>query len=180
MPDKPKTYPKPSHIKDLTLLFSIPMGIAILVAAFVYVPSLFANPQYDFIYSLCADYYACEGNYKVNISGHLDSDIEKNPKPSGYTTVSSPTLHYYTAANNSTRSLTIEEARRYKLNTSSRSPDGYNLTSQHSGGGFLFWGDYDSGWYLKNGVKKEKVDLTTASSAYYYNQNVNFLGWVEK
>jgi len=74
--------------------------------------------------------------------------------------------------------MTYQEARDYKLNKSSKSPDGYTLDREESSGGFLFWGDYKDGWYLKNGAKKKPVSLSINSS--YYSNQIKFLGWVEK
>jgi hypothetical protein len=74
--------------------------------------------------------------------------------------------------------LTLEEAKSYQLNTSSKSPDGYSLVRDNNDNGFLFWGNYESGWYLKNGAKKKNVELSTNSS--YYSQDINFLGWINK
>lgn len=168
-----KTNP-PSHIKDLILLFAIPIGIAVFAAIVIYTPRLFANPKYDFIYSVC-DNYDCRDSHNVDYSGYVTKyDTRLSDRPY----YDSSTLRYYNAANDSTRSLSLEEARKYKLNTSSKSHDGYSLTREETDSGFLFWGDYDAGWYLKSGSKKKKVELSNNGS--YYSRDIKFLGWVEK
>ncbi len=164
---------QPSHIKDLVLLFAIPIGIAIFAAIVIYAPRLFANPEYDFIYSVCNN-YDCRDSYSVDSLGHVAKYDTQFPDRQYYDT---STIRYYNAASDSTRSLSLEEARGYKLNTSSKSRDGYSLIRDETSSGFLFWGDYDAGWYLKNGAKKKKVELSNNAS--YYSRDIKFLGWVE-
>jgi hypothetical protein len=181
MPDSTTKQPKPSHIKDLALLFSIPIAIAVLAAVAVYVPSLFAHPTYDFVYSLCED-YRCMNNYTVDSSGTVSVDtlLDYNDRdflePGAH--YRSASLRYYDAAEKSYRGLTLQEAKRYNLDTSSVSPDGYTLVKENSSNGFLFWDSYDEGWYLKNGAKKQNVVLTNGDTNYY--DGTEFLGWVKQ
>lgn len=161
---------QPSHLKDLILLFAIPIGIAILAVAAVYTPRLLANPKYDFVYSVCSS-YSCSDDFSVDSSGHIS---QRAINRDYYREVT--TLRYYSVKDNSTRSLTPEEAKRYQLNASSKSPDGYSLTKEDRDSGFLFWGSHDSGWYLKDGIKKKKIELSTVGS--YSSRDVTFLGWV--
>lgn len=163
-----------NHFKDLFLLFSIPIAVAVIAALIIYTPRLLANPTYDFIYSLCYD-YSCKDSFSVDSSGK----IILTPLSSGFDNYgNSSELRYYTASDDSTRSITLEESKQYSLYTSSKSRDGYTLTSGSTGGGFLFGGGYDDSQYLKNGAKKKKVELTTNGS--YYSNNIKFLGWVNK
>ncbi|HSX33297.1 MAG TPA: hypothetical protein VLF91_03100 [Candidatus Saccharimonadales bacterium] len=165
---------KKTHLKDLALLFAVPVSIAVIAAAAIYTPRLFAKPTYDFIYSICNDYNC--GSYSVDAEGYVTQDYSKDANAD--TTAHNPDLRYYTAASDSTRSITLSEAQRYQLNTSSKSPDGYTLTHETSSSGFLFWGNYDDGWFLKNGAKKKRVDLATSSS--YYSPDIIFLGWITR
>lgn len=165
-----------SHLKDVALLFAVPIAVAIFAAAVIYIPRLFANPKYDFIYSICED-YRCSDRYWVDISGYIVHDSSSSSSLNRYDRATA-SLRYYDSANDSTRSLTLEEAQQYRLNTSSRSPDGYTLSRESSSGGFLFWDDYTEGWYFKNGVRKKRVEL--ANNGSYYTRDVTFLGWVNK
>lgn len=175
MPEKIMQNPKtPSHLKDLILLFAVPIGIAVFAALIIYTPRLFANPKHDFVYSYCKN-YNCRDSFNVDGAGHVTLKVNQT---TNYNHYENSTIHYYSADSDSTRALTLEEARKYRLDTSSKSPDGYSLAKEESDSGFLFWGDYNSGWYLKNGVKKKPVELSSNDS--YYSQNINFLGWVEK
>lgn len=163
---------KPNHLKDLILLFAIPIGITIFAVIAVYVPQLFANPKSDFIYSICNN-YSCRHSFNVDSSGYVSQYNRSRDYP--YDT---SILRYYSAKDDSTKILTLEEAKRYRLNTSSKSPDGYSLAREDGDSGFLFWGKYKPSWYLKNGVKKNRVELSTDDS--YYSQDVKFLGWTNK
>lgn len=160
-----------SFLKDLILLFAIPIGIAVFAAVVIYVPRLLANPRYDFVYSICED-YDCNYNFDIDSSGYVFLR-----STDGYYG-STAALRYYSVKDDSTRIITLAEARRYQLDTSSKSPDGYSLVKEENDSGFLFWGNYKSGWYLKNGAKKKTITLTNSSS--YYSRNVKFLGWVNK
>lgn len=164
-----------SQLKDLFLLFSIPIGIALFAAAAIYIPRLMADPKYDFIYSLCNS-YDCRDSYAVDSTGRVTKELIDSPSLRYDNNVS--TLRYYDTANDSTRSLTFEEAQKYRLNTSSKSPDGYTLSQEQRSSGFLFWGGGSEGWVLKDGAKKKKIELFNDGS--YYSRNITFLGWVEK
>lgn len=170
---KPK---KSSHIKDLALLFAIPVGIALFAAAAIYIPRLLADPKYNFIYSVCDD-YRCEDDYSVDATGHIVKE-PNDPLNSAYDNGNLATIRYYDTESDSTRSLTLEEAQTYQLDTSSKSPDNYRLAKESTSSGFLFWGDSDEGWYLKDGAKKKKIELSNSGS--YYSRDIKFLGWVEK
>lgn len=164
-----------NQVKDLVLLFAIPIAIAVFAAIVIYVPRLLANPEYDFVYSYCDD-YNCRNSFSVDSAGYVIQDYNNSSNLDYYNRTAS--LRYYDSSNDSTRSLTLEEAKSYRLNTSTKSPDGYTLDRESSSSGFLFWSDNNEGWYLKNGAKKKMVELTTNDS--YYSQDVSFLGWVSK
>lgn len=167
---------QPNRTKDLILFFAVPLAVVAIAMLIVYIPRLLASPQYDFIYSVCAR-YECDTDYKVDSLGNITQETDN----SGYRSDGVASLRYYDTKNNSFKNLGSSEANQYRLNTSSKSPDGYTLSRDSSGGGgFLFWGSSsDSGWYLKNGMLKQQVDFSLAGYD-YYSDNINFLGWVEK
>lgn len=161
-----------SAVKDLLLLFSIPAGIALLAALAVYVPRMMAKPAYDFIYTYCES-YDCATTYAVNSNGV----IEKQPIDStnGFRQREA-VLMYYDVSDDARRVLSYEDARGYKLSTSSKSPDGYSLSRNSGSSGFLFWHSSNDGWRLENGMKQRDIQLNNSSS--YYSDDVKFLGWV--
>jgi hypothetical protein len=153
------------HLKDILLLFSIPIAIIIVLVAFLYIPRLFANPAYNFVY--CEGYY-CDGGYSVGANGNLQEAPDqstRSPYVDGYK------LFYYDVERDATRPVQFDEATRYKLDTSSKSPDGYTLKHSSGGGGFLFWGDYQNNWVLKKGIVSKPISLDSSNSN-------EFIGWV--
>lgn len=173
MSERQTTPPKPNHIKDLLLLFSIPLSIVIIAAVIIYLPGLLASPKYDFIYATCDD-FGCSNTYSVeSTSEKITRDKSDSKSPDGEST-----LRYYDTDTNSNRKISFEQAREYRLDGSSRSPDGYNLVNETSSSGFLFWRNSDSGWYLKNGAIKKEVELSTVNS--YYSRDIKFIGWIKK
>lgn len=162
---------KPTFVKDLIILFSIPLVIAIVAALIAYLPRILANPQYDFIYSSC-DNYRCTGRLQVDSNGKVVAVDDEEQLLRG----SRPQLLYYDVSDDSTKVISLAEAQRYELVKSSKSPDGYSLHRSQSNDGFLFWSSYDRSWYLKDGYKQKPINLTADGS--YYSSSFNFLGWV--
>lgn len=172
----PASQQKPSHVKDLVLLFSIPIAIALFAAAVVYAPKFFAKPGYDFIYTYCPD-YSCRDTFTLDSEGRIQGR-DTTDDAFYYGRHEPSVIRYYDASENATRSLTREDASTYRLINSSKSPDGYILDREKTGGGFLFWGNYSEGWYLKNGLKKKQIQL--AAGEHGYTEDVKFLGWVAR
>lgn len=102
-------------------------------------------------------------NSRVAITGHSNSADNQL----------TPTLRYYDISTNSSRSISLTDAQTLHLDNSSRSPDGYTLGHNTSASGFLFWGNSESGWTLKNGIKQKSVTLTPDEYS-----PTNFIGWV--
>lgn len=163
--------------KEMLLFLLIPTAVIALVAAFLWIPSLFAKPKYDFIYSYCPD-YSCSYSYTASSSGRVAKDEPLNAS-NNYSSVS-PELYYHDIAKNSSRLLDETAARQYKLDNSNVSPDGYRLEQGSTdAGGFLFSvGSSDNNWYLVNGIKKKTMHLNTGNS--WDGHNIKFLGWVEQ
>ncbi|HEU0266205.1 MAG TPA: hypothetical protein VFQ70_01100 [Candidatus Saccharimonadaceae bacterium] len=156
------------HIRDLFLLFAVPIAVAIIVAIVLIVPHLFAHPKYDFIY--CSG-YDCQSNYSVSSSGILTP-----VKESQYSPLDPSSLYFYNIATDAAQPLTLKQAARYHLSQTSKSPDGYTFQSDSSDSGFLFWGG-NSGtitYKLRNGAAIKSVNLLGD------NSNINFIGWVQR
>lgn len=174
--NNPTKQKRPEYVKDLILLFSVPIGVAILAVAFIYGPQLFARPGYDFIYYVCNE-YRCKYDYMVDQSGMLSIKEPRQSEPDIRSSNETPTLYYYDVGRDATRAITYEEARHLKIDASSRSPDGYTLTQENSSGSFLLWGRSDSGWYLKNGAASKKIDVDRYGMSYM--EQSKFLGWIK-
>lgn len=160
----------PNHLKDIALLIFVPITTIILIASIVYIPRLIANPQYDFVYSVC-DSYMCSNSYTVDSFGHiLESE---NSKETGLSLTS---LRYFNTKNNSFSIIGSQELNNYNLVNSSKSPDGYTFSGAENINGALFFRNSDNGWYLKNGLLNKRLDLVSGD---YYG-DIKFLGWVSK
>lgn len=168
-----KTHKKPNPKKDLLLLFAAPVAMILLAIALVYLPRLFANPTYDFIYSSCGRYsYGCADRYSIDADGKITINTSNLSDDS-----SSSTLYYYDASANTSTRIDYANVLNYSLSASAKSPDNYQLKSENGSGSFLFWGgsSSDSSWYLADGLKKKQINLPEE-----YSGSVNFIGWVEK
>lgn len=165
-----KTVKKTNHFKDLALLFSVPLGIALLASAAIYIPRHFANPSYDFVYSVCSD-YDCSSNFDVDSDGKVaKTEAKESFGPAAK-------LYVFSVKDDSSKRLTLEQAQQYKLDTASKSPDNYKMTGG-SGDSGLFLGESDPSWYLSDGLKKKELDIY--GSNIYDPNSVRFLGWVTK
>ncbi len=164
---------KPKHsdyIKDLVLLFAIPAGVILFAAMIMSLPRLWANPQYDFIYSACMK-YSCNVDYKVNTSGNI---IQYGKKNDGN---NFSDLLYYSAKENSVIKIDLKEYKNSRLNTSTKSPDGYSLVRRAGNPGTLFFEGHPPTFYLQKGVKKKEIK---PSIFFWPVKGIKFLGWVNK
>lgn len=170
-----------STIKDLAILFSIPIGIFLVALGALYVPRLLANPQYDFIYATCSS-YACkhDASFTINSDGRLQDTKEKY-ESGGYIDRQKPLLRYYEVKRDASRPISKEEARRYVLDSSTRSPDGYTLkiTGGASASLFLWSSSSSGGWQLENGMKQRSVNLSEGGQSFYGERDIKFIGWVK-
>lgn len=151
------------HFREIVLLFSVPLAIIVAIVSFLYVPRIFANPGYDFVY--CSG-YSCDNRFLVNPSGQLTIATDSNRYRG-----SDSNLYYYDVERDATRPIHGDEASRYKLDATSKSPDGYTLKQNSGSSGFLFWSDYSRSWSLSKGIVSQPITLGTDSDN-------TFIGWV--
>jgi hypothetical protein len=172
----PKAPAPMSPRKEMALFLLIPTVVICLIAGVLWLPSLFARPKYSFIYSYCPD-YTCAYGFMVKNEHITKSNNSRIDLDYGY---KAPKLYYYDVQKQSSRPLDEDEVQAISVDSASVSHDGYRLTqSSGDSGGFLFWGGYGNyNWYLKNGMKKKQVNLTTGSDT--YNSEITFLGWVRQ
>lgn len=159
---------KNKHLKELLLLFSVPVGIVFVIVAFLYVPRMLANPSYDFIY--CTG-HTCDNQYTVSSSGEINT-----PEGSiGRYSYDPSSLRYFDIEDDASRPITIDDAKNYRLSAKSKSPDGYTL-ERHTQSGGLFSFNYEESWSLKKGLLSKPVTLS--SNQHAYSSNTSFVGWV--
>ncbi len=158
---------------------SIPAGIILLVILLLVVPSLFAQPAYDFLYTHCPT-YDCYNNFVIGGDGRIkaaDTPTSINSNDSQTRTE----LYYHDTHQNSSRRIEFAEASSYHLNPSTLSRDGYSLSSGGaSDSGFLFWGYSDDyTWHLKKGSLQKSKSLNLGLNG-YDSSSIKLVGWVEK
>jgi hypothetical protein len=94
-----------------------------------------------------------------------------------------PGLYFYDPRTDSSRKLSFEEVVGWRLDPSSKSPDGFEIVSGRGGGGFFpfFEGGSDYGArYLSGHGLSRRLNLFSSDLSYNYGYNFQFLGWVIK
>lgn len=167
MKDNASVPSQKTHLKDLALLFGVPVIIVLILAGFVYIPRTLANPGYDFIY---CEGYSCDEMYGVDASGLIR--IRLGTERHSYNSAS---LFYYDVSEDSTREIETTEALEFKVDDNSKSPDGYTLQHNTGGGGFLFWDSYQNNWSLSKGLASKPVNLDRGGYG-----DKKLMGWVLK
>src|SRR3989344_1296206 len=158
----------------LIIAFSIPILMILFVVVSIYIPGLFVQPKYNFLYSTGEDYYG-NRQYSV-IGGRLI--INPTPTPSlNYRSYGNPQLYVHNVMTNESMPVSFEDGSHYFLDSNTESPDGYKLENGSSGGGFFpFWYDRDYGSkYLVGHNVSKKVNVRSHSSSY---NSIHFLGWI--
>src|SRR5581483_12138441 len=108
----------------LIIGFSIPILMILFVAASIYLPGIFQQPRYNFLYSTDGDYY---DNQTYSVS---NGRLVINPQPSSYPNsrpYPSPQLYVYNVSPNESRPISLQEAENLNINPNVESPDGYKL-----------------------------------------------------
>ncbi len=172
-------------VKNVPLIagISIPLAMILFVAASIYLPGIFVQPKYGFLY-LNGDtsQYSCQWRYEVE-GQHLVPRANLPPLNQNYRQqYCSVTLWVYDVRNNTNRQVSLEEAQRFTLDNSPTSPDGFEITRGSGGGSFLFFFDVGSrdynATYLRGHNVSRNIDLhKEGESSSYYNR-FKFLGWI--
>jgi len=167
-------------------------------------PGSFADPpKHDLIFA-ANDFAPNSNNLPINVRLVVKDHVLKAqytrvaPQPGGYYGGGWKKLYRYEAGSKAVRELTfgipadieaitgtreetVDATKDLRLDTTLRSPDGYELTFGDGGrSGILtgiFWSSYSSEPRLKKG--SSSVRLTTGDNrTYFYSGNVEFIGWV--
>ncbi len=164
----------------LIVALSIPVSMIVLTAVSIYLPSMFAKPKIDFVYSSGGDY--CNQNrYSVRNGKIIEIEIKKPPEPSSCPAAPQPRIFYYDVTRDVSREITLEEANRFFIEDTFQSRDGFEIVTGGGDGGFFFGGSSSYGnRYLKRGGFSKKLNLNGAGSTTYYNYyDYRFLGWIK-
>lgn len=143
----------------------------------MYIPSLFNQPKYNFIYS--SGYSYSGASYSVE-KGKLVTPATPTPKVYSdtqsystnysYSTTDTTKLFLYDVTKNQSTEVTAEEVQGMQLNSSTTSLDGYTITSGLSGENLLSYGTK----YIKGHGVSKQINLDSESK-----YSFKFIGWVE-
>lgn len=168
--------------KNYTLIIGIliPLLMIIFVAASIYLPGLFIQPKYSFLYVSANDqsynsqfqYFIENGRIKINENNKLENQI--------YLPKEIIKLYFYDVNKNESQEITFNAAQIFNLESNNISPDGFEVVNGSQGGGFfpIFYyssGDY-SNLYLKGHNVSKKLNLKLNGTRY---DNFRFIGWVK-
>jgi len=162
----------------------IPIVMILFIAGAIYLPRMFSSvesPQYDFLYVIGDSYYGYEG-YLVR-----DGKLEKieaeyesegiRPKPIPPVAQTPPILFVHDVDANESSEISFEEAAKFTLDPSAKSPDGFEIVQGRRGDDFFpFFSSRDySKRYIKKGSFTEEMNLELNERNYY---NMYPLGWI--
>lgn len=169
--------------KNVTLVLgiAIPILMILFVAASIYLPRLFIQPHFNFLYVSVDDkhcnnplQYAVQNNKLVQVKVAL-------PKSCYYSGQDPSKLYLYDVAKNESREISFANAQNLNLDPTEKSPEGFQVVYGNRNEGFfsIFFGpstDYSTLYLTGHNVSK-KLNLQLNGPSYY--DNFRFLGWVK-
>jgi len=163
---------------SLVIGIAIPIFMIILIAASIYLPSLFAPAsQFNFLYVI-EDSYGQNRQFGVE-NGMLVKYEVKYPE---HYTPKYARLVIHDVVKNTDQEIIFEEAQKLKLDSRIKSPDGYEVvygSREYGFSPFFFYGGYDyNAMYLKGHNTSRKLELQSSDNEGYYYRNRRFLGWI--
>jgi hypothetical protein len=177
----------------LILAFGIPLLLVLIVAIFVYMPSVFLKSNYDFIYISCDEgssypyncvdyverkYSVKEGVLSIN---HINqnADYNNDGKPD-FSKEYKIRFFLHDNKKNESREITEKEAQEFHLNDLITSPEGMSITNGYNGGASfypVFNTKSSFNHYLTKGNNRKKLNLIVNNNSYRRN-NFQFIGWI--
>ena len=179
--------------KNLPLIIgiSLPFLMIIVVVVSIYLPRMFMNPTYSFLYTVssydCPPKVIYENGNNITQCESTSYTIDNGKVLLQKQTTSynrTQKLYLYDIERDSTREISLEDAKAYGISSDSRSPDGYEVSYQYGGGAGIFdlfgGGYYNGGWVIKKGIASKPLSVTLRDRYYYNSGDIAFLGWVLK
>lgn len=172
------------------LIVGIPILFLIVVGMIAYVPSIYAQPQYDMLYSRSESYYPIDGmgNYYV-AQQHVQALVDptsarvivnqKNPNDAGQQrmrSIATTQLYRFESATGRSEQIDFADAQKLLVDPSPVSPDGYSLEQDQATSGvfpFFFIDNAHQGYVLKKGLVRKDISIGMGEYAH-------FIGWVLK
>lgn len=163
----------------LIIGLSIPIIMILIIAGSIYMPCIFSQPKYSFIYTSSSDEYF--GSYKYIVTEGYLTKVKAHRTPNTHNTDQTVQLFKYDAITNKSNIISFDKAKNFRLNTNKEALDGFYVVRGNNSNGifpFIFWSYPDnSRVYLKNKLCSKNINLQL--NAPYYN-NFHFLGWIDK
>lgn len=189
---------KKTPIWSTILLVSSPFVLFAILLTMIYLPKALANPQYDFIFSICDD-YPCK-DYKFDSQGKIinyQSENDSGSRVQFYNTrlgrsysygynydegTEYPTLYRYRLDKDTAYRISIDEYNELQVSRAEQSPDGYKLvknvdSSANLSFAFLSFSSRGS-WSLNKGIARRNLDIDGKAN-YWYRDDVKVVGWVK-
>ncbi len=173
--------------KNIPLLIGIliPILMTLFIALSIYLPQLFLDPQYDFLYVSGDNYSYSFPKYVVEDGAVVKREPTEKEKEQYRYRYDESVLYTYDAETNTSTVISFEDAQNFKLNPNSVSPDGFEVTNSRRNYSLfseVFGGGYRGSGYVirkKDGSGAgKKIDVNTRNGSYYYG--FKFLGWIEE
>lgn len=175
--------------------FALPLLLVFGIVASVYVPSLFITTQYSFVYAVCDyntyecleyvdDYYRIEnGKLTKHTLPESSTETYRNETIRRYNDRFPARLFMYSPLTNTSTELTDDMISTLTMSDALTSPDNIRVDCSYNYGGGDFFFIFDThrseyACYLQDGVRQKKVVLETPLSSYYYNNGIQFIGWI--
>lgn len=165
----------------LIIGLSIPVVMVMLLAISIYLPTLGVQPKTNFLYSYGDEYSRTK--YYMEANKVLEREVKY---PDYYRAHKDAKLYVYDVTTGNSKEISYEQAKSLILDSSVKSPDGFEVASDDSGSYSAFPFFYSRSnygqKYLKKGnyTKRLEINKMDGSQSYYYDYGFNFLGWVQK
>ena len=167
---------------------AIPVLMILFVAGAIYLPGLFVQPQYSFLYAVgsystyleqVGDVFT-EHRYSVEGSKLTENTRILTDDRRYYRGSQPPRFYIYDVKSDQNREVNFADAQLLSLDAEKKSPDGYEVTYGSREDGvfpFFFYSsrDYDKRFLKGNNVSHE-IRVKTGSES--YGRSFNFIGWV--
>ncbi len=162
----------------LFIALSIPILMVLFLAASIYLPALGVQPKTNFLYSQGDEYSRTK--YYVQDNHLLQRAVEY---PEHFRAKKEVRIFIYDVHKRESREIPYEQAQSLVLDSRVKSPDGFEVITDHSGGYDMFPFFYSrlnyGEKYLKKGNYSRKLEINQEdSSRYYYGHGFNFIGWI--
>lgn len=152
-----------------------------LVALSIYIPRLFIEPGYNFLYATKDRYSTNQQHYSVYDNKLFVNTFRPTKSDNkGEFSQAESRLYIHDVAKNENREIILAEAQSLQLDSNTVSPDNFEIVYGGRDAGLfplLFWSerDYNSRYIMGHNVSK-KLNLKLNQTSYY--NSLYIIGWI--